>query len=445
MVKKATPHDLEAERAVLGGVIISNEGWLEVCDILYPQDFYRHVHRILFRVLGELHAADLPIDFITIKRALERENALDEVGVSYLAGLVDGVPKSTNVRYYADIVADLADRRQLQSVCQQGLLDAQEAKTAEDAATQLVAKAREAVRVRGDTGQSLETAIRHLIQSLDNPVEATPTGLSTLDGLGSGFRPGELTLLAGRPSHGKTALALQLAKAAASAATPLPVWFASLEMTREALTMRWLASDARVWFSALRGGTLTPTEYTKVSASVEHLSSLPIRIDDHASIGIGDLRRSMVGSTGGLLIVDYLQLVQPLRNAKWQSRTQEVGAISRGLIAIAHDCRVSVLALSQLNREVEHRGGDPRLSDLRDSGELEQDSDQVWLLSRPSLSEGSTAPEDLAVLRIAKHRNGPLGKVDLHFDGARQTFRERTAEDVQAPTEAPDESKMKAW
>ena len=208
--------------------------------------------------------------------------------------------------------------------------------------------------------------------------------------------------------------------------------------------MRWLASDAGVWFSALRGGTLTQTEFTQVSVSVEHLSSLPVTLDDHASIGVGDLRRAMVGAHG-LLIVDYLQLVQPPASARGQTRTQEVGAISRALKGIAHDCRVSVLALSQLNREVEHRGGESRLSDLRDSGELEQDADQVWMIWRPTLTLGEEAPEDLAILRVAKHRIGPLGKIELHFDTSRQRFRERSSKDATLPKESSDDSKMKGW
>jgi replicative DNA helicase len=443
MPKKAPPHDLDAEQAVLGAILIRNEAWGEIQDSLQAADFFRHVHSLIFAAMEKLHSAEEKIDFITLKRVLSRAGTMKEVGVAYLAHLVDGVPRTTNIKAYATIVVDLADRRRLQEVCRRGVVEVEAATTADEAATHLVEEARNAVQLHGEVGQTLRESIQDLINHLDHPVQATTTGLPTLDGMGAGFRPGELTLLAGRPSHGKTALALHLCKAASEAG--LPCYFASLEMTKEALTMRWLASDAKVWFSALRGGTLTQTEFTQVSASVEHLSSLPITIDDHASIGLGDLRRVMLGSQGGLLIVDYLQLVQPPPGTRGQSRTQEVGAISRGLKAIAHDCRCSVLALSQLNRDVEHRGGSPRLSDLRDSGELEQDADAVWLLARPSLMDGEgNTPDDLAVLRVAKHRNGPLGRLELHFAAGHQTFRERQPGDA-APEESSDDNRMQGW
>ncbi len=438
-----TPHNLEAEKAVLGAVLIDPDVWPQVRDTLSAGDFFRETHRFIFSALGALHEDDRVVDLVTLKDELKRRGRLKEVRVSYLAALVDGVPRATNVSSYASIVMDLADRRRLQTVCRQGVSAARDAKTAEEAATRLVEGAREAVRVRGGVGQSLGDSLAYLIKHLDNEADATTTGLPTLDGMGSGFRPGELTLLAGRPSHGKTALALHFAKAASMAG--LPTYFASLEMTKEALTMRWLASDAEVWFSALRSGALTQTEFAKVSTSVEYLSELPITIDDHANLGVGELRKAMVGANG-LLIVDYLQLVQPPESAKGQSRTQEVGAISRALKGIAHDCRVSVLALSQLNRGSEHRtGGDARLSDLRDSGELEQDADQVWMIWRPVLSQHSEAPDDLAVLRVAKHRNGPLGRIELHFDTQRQRFRERTASDSALTPVSGDDAKMKEW
>ncbi len=437
-----SPNDLDAERAVLGAILMRNDAYLEIRDRLTSKDFYRAVHGYIFDAITDLNRAGTKMDFITVKVKLQRAKKLKEVGVAYLSSLTDGVPTSTNIMMYADVVVDCADRRRLQQVCQRGVSDAREAESAEAAATQLVDAARGAVQLRGDEGHTIGASIQELLKSLDDPVEPTTTGLPTLDGLGCGFRPGELTLLAGRPSHGKTALALHMAKAASEQG--LPVHFCSLEMSREALTSRWLASDAEVWFSALRAANLTHTEFTKVSASVERLSALPITIDDHPGIGLGHLRRAAVGVPKMLLIVDYLQLVNPPSLSKGQTRTQEVGAISRGLKAIAHDCKISVLALSQLNREVEHRGGDARLSDLRDSGELEQDCDLCLLVSRGSMNDDS-APKDLVSLRIAKHRNGPLGKLDLHFTGATQQFRERRVGDSTVPEESGDDSKMKGW
>jgi replicative DNA helicase len=442
MPKKAPPHDLDAERAVLGAILMRNKAYLEIRDRLTTQDFYRHAHGLIFDAIEDLHAGGTGIDLITVKAALKRAGKIKEVGVAYLSGLTDGVPRSTNIQMYSDMVVDCAGRRRLQEVCWGALEDIPAAQSAEAASTQLVDGARGAVQLRGDEGHTLAATLRELIESLDDPVVPTTTGLPTLDGMGCGFRPGELTLLAGRPSHGKTALALHMAKAASE--DGLPVHFCSLEMSREALTTRWLASDADVWFSALRGANLTQTEFAKVSASMERLSALPITIDDHPGIGLGHLRRAVVGAPKMLLIVDYLQLVNPPALSKGQTRTQEVGAISRGLKAIAHDCKISILALSQLNREAEHRGGDARLSDLRDSGELEQDCDLCFLVSKGSMNDDA-APKDLVTLRIAKHRNGPLGKLDLYFNGANQQFRERRPEDASVPEESGDESKMKGW
>ena len=436
------PHDLDAERAVLGAIMVRNEAFTEVQDVLQPEDFFREAHTLVYRAMGELQQEKRPLDFVTIRMSLERHHCLDDVGLSYLSALTDGVPRSTRVGGYAQVVADCADRRRLQEVCRRGVSESVEAESAEAAATALVEHMRGAVRLRGDAGFSMATTLSDLMVQLDNPVPAITTGLPTLDALGCGFRPGEFTLLAGRPSHGKTALALHFAAAIARA--NVPVWLASLEMTRDALAMRWLSSSSGVSFGKLRDGSerLSPTEYASLSGALEKLSELPITIDDHASIGLGDLRRAMVGISG-VLIVDYLQLIQPPR-VRNQQRVHEVGAIARGLKAIAHDCKVSVLALSQLNRAVENRGGEPNMSDLRDSGELEQTCDICLLISRPSLADESELA-DRCVLKVAKHRNGPLGRLELVFDGGTQRFRERREDDPQPQAESSDESRMKHW
>ena len=360
---------------------------------------------------------------------------MNEIGLSYLAGLSDGVPKSTNVEHYATVVMDLADRRRIEAVCRRTLHTLSSATDADEALTLLMEELKSSVRGRQEADQSLASALTATLQRLDNPVKATTTGIPALDRMGAGFRPGELTLLAGRPGQGKTALALHMAQAAAA---QLPVWFASLEMTREALSIRWLASDATLSMLKLReGATYTQEEYTRLSSSVERLSALPISVDDHPAIGLGDLRRAVVGSTG-LLVVDYLQLLRPPKEARaYRNRVAEVGALSRGLKAIAHDCKVSVLALSQLNRAVESRpNAKPLLSDLRDSGSLEQDADIVLLINRN---------EDDIRLHVAKHRNGPVGNVDLIFDGSTQRFRERTDDDPQRPQQSAIEKAAAAW
>tara|TARA_Y100000588_G_scaffold344850_1_gene391473 strand:- start:7153 stop:8487 length:1335 start_codon:yes stop_codon:yes gene_type:complete len=435
-----TPHDLDAERAVLGGVMVRPESLIELAPVLEPDDFFRDVHRTVYQEMLGLTERRVTIDLITLKDALEHANQLESVNLAYLSSLTDGVPRSMNIMAYAKVVSDHADRRRLMTVCRQALADIPASVTPEDVATTVVDEVRRAVHVRGEAGESLGSILTTVMESLNHEPQCVPTGIKALDDLGCGFRPGELTLLAGRPSHGKTALALHMARAVAKTD---PVYIASLEMTKDALALRWLASDASVSFGALRQNVLTPTDYTKIAESISALSRLPITVDDHGLIGLSDLRRAMVGGRG-LLIVDYVGLVQPPRGTLSDNRVQQLGAVSRGLKAIAHDLKVSVLALSQLNRQVEHRGGDAMNADLRDSGELEQDADQIFLISRPHLFNESE-PVDRCVVKVSKHRNGELGRAELVFDGSTQRFRPRQAGDAPLVEASSDDQKMKSW
>lgn len=416
------PHNLDAERAVLGAAMIRSTAFVRVADLLSAEDFYRTAHQAVWTAMRALHDRSESIDLLTVTAELSRAGALADVGNSYLSGLTDGVPNSTRIEQYAGLVVDVADRRRLYDACTTGLEDLYIAPTAEDAASAIVSSVTHSVRSRGDVGSTLGQSLTALVADLDSPVTAAPTGIPYLDRIGAGFRPGELTILAGRPGHGKTALALHMAKRAAS---DIPVWFASLEMTRTALAMRWLASDARINLLDLRTGqSLDPEAYRRLSQSVERLGKLPISIDDHGGIGIHNLRRSMMGR-GGLLVVDYIQLLTPPREIQqYKSRTQEVSYLSRALKALAGQAQCSVLALSQLNRSAEASPGAlPRLNQLRESGSLEQDADIVLLLSRDEQDETA------ATLQCAKHRNGATGRVALYFDGATQTLRERENDD----------------
>ena len=437
----AYPHDLDAEKAVLGSILVRPTAFDEVSSVLVAGDFYRLPHALVFGVMSELRKhPDATVDFVTIKNVLEREGHIDDVGIAYLSSLADGVPRSSNALGYARVVADHADRRRLIDVCRSGIDQSSQASSAEDVATALVDEVKQAVRVRSGVGATLGATLAEVMEALDNPVSAVTTGIPSLDALGCGHRPGELCLVAGRPSHGKTSFALHLAKAAAT--DGVPVWFASLEMSKEALSLRLLSSDSGLSFSALRSGSVSPDQYKDIAKSLQRLSALPITIDDHGGIGVGDLRRAMIGSEG-ILIVDYLQLVRPPTGTRGQNRVHEVGAISRALKAIAQDCKVTVIALSQLNRQADQQLV-PSLSQLRDSGELEQDCDVCLLISRPSLMQDDQLP-DRCVVRVAKHRNGPLGSVELVFDGARQSFRERQPGDPQPAHESQDSTKMQNW
>lgn len=432
------PHDLEAERAVLGAIFVRPSAFREVADLLGPDDFFRSAHQLVYRAMCALAKRRVVIDFITIKDGLDRDHTLDAVGIAYLSSLADGVPKSTNIAAYARVVTDHADRRALIALCRDSIAALPD-ETPEAVASKMVESIRAAVRVRGASGDSLSEILTAAMASLDDEVAVISTGIDALDRLGCGFRMGEFVILAGRPSHGKTALALHFAR---TAARKIPVYIASLEMTKDALALRCLSADAKVSFGALRENALSPTEYTSVSRSLETLSDLPIMIDDHASVNLADLRRAMVAQPG-LLIVDYVQLLPPPPGTASQNRVQQVGALSRGLKAIAHDLKCSVLALSQLNRQVEYRAGEPQSSDLKESGDLEQDADRILLITRPYLFNDSELP-DRCVIKVSKHRNGPLGRVELVFDVKRQLFRPRLPSDPQPAAENSDDRKMKS-
>lgn len=432
-----TPHDLEAERAVLGAILVRPDAFREVADLIEPADFFRNAHQVVYATMRTLAQRRAAIDFITIKDTLDQEDALASVGVAYLASLADGVPKSTNVVAYAQVVTDHADRRRLIELCRESIerlpSDAPEA-----VASSMVDAIRTAVRVRGASGDTLGDILTTAMAALDETVESVSTGIEALDRMGCGFRKGEFTILAGRPSHGKTALALHMAR---TAAKTVPVYIASLEMTKDALALRCLAADAKVSFGSLRENTLRPPEYTAISQSLESLGALPITIDDHASLTLADLRRAMVAHPG-LLIVDYVQLLPPPPGTSSQNRVHQVGALSRGLKSIAHDLKCSVLALSQLNRQVEYRTGEPQSSDLKESGDLEQDADRILLITRPYLFNDAELP-DRCVVKVSKHRNGPLGRAELVFDVHRQLFRKRLPSDPQPQAETSDDKKMR--
>ena len=370
----------------------------------------------------------------SVQQALASKGWADEMDVAQLMALTDGIPRGFAMHDAAERLRDLAERRRLQALCRKTEHDLVEAESAESGALDLVRQAQAIVETRAHGGATLQAALLALRESLEDPEPVATTGLPTLDRWGCGFRPGEFVILAGRPSHGKTALAVHTARALAGAGHR--VWMASLEMTTQALAARWLASEAQVDLLKLRGAGLQEADYARVSQAMGALSDLPITVDDHAGVGLADIRRAVVGWSG-VVIVDYLQLLRPPKSARdYRNRVQEVGAISRGLKAIAHDAKVTVFALSQLSRAVESRQEKaPQLSDLRDSGELEQDADQVWMLWRPHLyNQGED--EHRAVLKVVKHRNGPTGTVELWFEPSQGRFRERGLQDPlpQPPT-----------
>jgi replicative DNA helicase len=439
------PHSIDLERSILGAVLVDAGLMVEIRDRIFASDFFRMAYQRVFEAYGALADSEGAISPSSVQQAMVSKGWGDEMSFAQLSALTDGIPRGFAIGDAADQLRDLAERRRLQALCRLTEQSVVEADSSESAALDLVRQTEAIVEMRAHGGSTLRAALETLTASLDEPALVAPTGLSTLDRWGCGFRPGELVILAGRPSHGKTALALHMARVLAGAGHR--VWMASLEMSEQALTMRWLASEAQVDLLRLRGARLTDVDYTRVSRARETLSDLPITIDDHAGVGLADIRRAAVGQSG-VIIVDYLQLLRPPTAARdYRNRVQEVGAISRGLKAIAHDAKVSVLALSQLSRAVESRQEKaPLLSDLRDSGELEQDADQVWMLWRPHLYN-EHEDSHRAVLKVAKHRNGPTGTVELWLEPSQGRFREATLQEIPAPPPARTRSReaAEAW
>ncbi len=434
------PHDIALERALLGAVLMHPEARVELADSVPEANFYRVPHGRLWTVYGEIQPDVTPS---RAHQGLARHGWEDEWDVARIMALTDGMPRGFDVESAAKQLRDLADRRRLLTLLERGKQRVVEADSAAEAATQLVEDVRATVTVQEGASHSLGSVVAAMVQTLDQPSDAATTGFDTLDRMGCGFRPGEFVILAGRPSQGKTALAQGMARATAGAGTH--VWFASLEMSADALSLRWLASEARVDLSRFRGHQLTPADYERVTSGIAALDDLPIDVEDRGGMALGDLRRLVVGKRG-VLIVDYLQLLRtPKAAMKYGSRVQEVGALSRGLKAIAHECGVTVLGLSQLSRAVESRSyKEPILSDLRDSGELEQDADQVWMLWRPPTYDPDELA-DRAVLKIAKHRNGPTGSIELVFNAPQVSFRERTVSDPQPEARSSRRAQPQEW
>jgi replicative DNA helicase len=422
-----TPSNTQLERAVIGTLLAHPDRLVDVKDRLQVDDFLFNDHAAIFKEILEGRTSPFTIRV----EGLEKSEVME---------MMEGIPPSFNLRSAADELVDLSDRRRIMQTCQAAQISLHEAENADDAMLSIVENIKNSVRYSRQGGVTIGESISTLMVEMDTPSHVMPTGIPTLDRLGAGYRPGEVTVLAGRPSSGKSAFALQSAKAVARAG--YPVWVASLEMTHTSLSMRWLSNDAQVDFGRLRTNTLSDVEMNRIAGSQETLSALPITIDDRSGLSLGDLRRQMSGQEGGLLVVDYLQLLKPPDFARaYRSRVAEVGALSRGLKAIATDCKCSVLALSQLNRGVETRGGLPHLSDLRDSGEIEQDADIVTMIHR-------VADDDLpnrSVLAVRKFRNGPLAEIDLVFDGETQRFRERSEADPTPTKESKLADKVRSW
>ncbi|HLB44997.1 MAG TPA: replicative DNA helicase [Candidatus Limnocylindrales bacterium] len=428
--QRTLPHNLEAERSVLGAVLLHNDAFNLAAEVLDARDFFRDAHRRIFDKMAALSERGDAIDLVTLKEELGRSGELDEVGgPAYIAALVDGVPRSTNVEHYARIIKEKATLRQLIASANRIAASAYEA---EEDADLILDQAEHAIFQIADRNvrdgfvslhelaqSSLDTIERlHARQEL---VTGVPTGFVDLDQMTSGLQPADLVIVAARPSMGKTSLVLNIAQHVGTK-TGRTVGIFSLEMSKEQLFLRMLTSEARIDAHRLRGGFLGERDWGRLSHAIGTLSEAKIFIDDSAAIGVLEMRAKCrrLAATDGLhlVIVDYLQLMQG--RGRFENRTLELAAISRSLKGLAKELHVPVVALSQLSRAPEARADHrPQLSDLRESGALEQDADVVMFIYREDqYADRHEPPSDsqgMAELIVGKQRNGPTGVVKLAF------------------------------
>ncbi len=428
------PQNLDAEKAVLGSIMLRPEALHEVEDILSGDSFYAEKHKIIWKSMADLAVKHEPIDLISLSAKLRENKMLDSIGGgTYLTELLNAVPLSTNVKHYAEIVEKKFILRRLieaaDDVSELGfsendddvdeLLDKAEKKIFEITGTP---KGQKFISIK----QTLNEAWERIEKLHANPgdLRGVPTGFKALDDMLSGFQKSDLIILAARPSMGKTTLALDIARLAATKHN-VPVGIFSLEMDSQQLVDRMLAAESRVNAWNLRTGRLNAdSEFSRLRDALDKLSKAPIFIDDQSSNSIAKMRafaRRLKAEHGlGLIIVDYLQLMTTSKN--YDSMVNQVTEISRSLKGLARDLEVPVIALSQLSRAVESRGGRPRLSDLRDSGSIEQDADVVMFIHREDKYKEKEEKNNIAEIMIEKHRNGPVGKVELYFDEKMTTF-----------------------
>jgi replicative DNA helicase len=426
---RTLPHNLEAERSVLGAILIDNHTFNLAAAVITSQAFFRDAHRRIFERMTELSERNQPIDLVTLKEALERAGELEEVGgPAYIASLVDGVPRSTNVEYYAQIVKEKATLRALIFSANKILANAYEADQdadliLDDAESAIFAVAEDRVKSGFIPMRELVNESFPRIEKLfehKSYITGVATGFDDLDRKTRGLQPGDLVIVAARPSMGKTSLVLNICQHVATHGGGVAGFF-SLEMSKEQLFMRMLASEARIDTYRLLSGQIGQREYGQITHALETLSEAHLFIDDTAGIGVLEMRakaRRLQAEHGlSVLAVDYIQLMTG--RGRFENRTLELASISRSLKGLAKELSVPIIVLSQLSRAPEARSDKrPQLSDLRESGALEQDADVVALIFREEMYKLGDEPSEndgVAEIIIAKQRNGPTGTIKLAF------------------------------
>jgi len=437
---KTPPHSLEAEQAVLGGLILDNTAWERIADLINEKDFYRNEHRIIFKVLNDLSRRNQPFDLVTITDTLKNLKQLEEIGGEvYLFTLAKNTPTAANITAYANIIRERAILRNLINTSSE-IIDMafnpedRDSKTLLDEAESKIFKIAEN-RTRGSGPVDISNLLAKVADRIDTlfhsdaNLTGLPTGFEDLDEQTSGLQEGDLVVVAGRPSMGKTTFAMNIVEHAAIKSKK-PILVFSMEMPGESLAMRMMSSLGRIDQHKVRTGKLHDEDWPRLTSAVSMLSEAPLFIDDTPSMSPVELRaraRRLARTQGqlGLIVIDYLQLmhVPGFR----ENRTAEITEISRSLKALAKELHVPVVALSQLNRSLEQRGDKrPVMSDLRESGAIEQDADIILFIYRDEVYNEESPDKNIAEIIIAKQRNGPIGKVRLTFLGQYTRFENYT-------------------
>src|SRR3989338_2598926 len=426
---KVPPHNEEIEQSVLGAILIDKDAISIVSEVVKPSDFYNDINGIIYNSMLSLYEARKPIDILTLTTQLKKNKISDKIDPSYLTSLLETVPTAANVEHYAQIIKENSTKRSMIAaggqITEMGFMEDKEATELLDKAESFIFSISQGHSLRGFL--PLKEMLAESFDRIDElhkkgaGLRGVKTGFIDLDNTLSGLQDSNLIILAARPGQGKTAMVVNIAQyAAVSEKTPVAIF--SLEMSKEELVDRLLVGQADVDAWRIKTGKLSESDFTKLSNAMGELADAPIFIDDTPGISVSEMRtkarRLQLEQNIALFIVDYLQLVDPGR--RYDNRVQEVSIVSQSLKNLARELKVPVLAVSQLSRAVEHRGEKkPQLADLRESGAIEQDADVVMFLYRP---ETEITPTMQTKLLIAKHRNGPMGEVDLIFRGDRIKF-----------------------
>ncbi|MEF3692490.1 MAG: replicative DNA helicase [Candidatus Moraniibacteriota bacterium] len=449
-IVRIPPNNIEAEQSILGSLMLDKDAIVKIADFLLPIDFYQDKHKTIFETMLALYENREPIDVLSISNKLDETNRLEDVGgSSYIASLVNIVPSASHVIHYAKVVQKKAMLRRLISaadhIVEMGYSGNEDVERILDEAEQRIFKVSQKYLKQDfvPIKSILENAFNRIdeLHRDDGSLRGVPSGFIDLDKVLAGFQKSDLVILAARPSIGKTTLALDIARQVGVQAK-VPVGIFSLEMSSDQLIDRMLAAQAGIDLWRLRTGKLRSSgpenDFEKLNEAMGILSEAPIYIDDTASANIMEMRtmarRLQTEHNLGLIIIDYLQLMEG-RKMSGDNRVQEISEISRALKQLARELNIPIIALSQLSRQVESRSPQiPKLSDLRESGSIEQDADVVMMLYREDREKPDTLNKQIVDVIVAKHRNGPLGKASLYFEEQSTTF--KNLERIHEPQEA---------